>query len=256
MQFLMLDFLIVQPIINSKKRRVYNEPPRRGRKPNTAMANDELIRLPKPMTGFGVPNEPGLIMTHRPVPIPDVARGPPYFYYENVAMAPKGVWAKISSHLYDIVPEFVDSKYFCAAARKRGYIHNLPIHNRFQIQPPPHYTIQEAFPLTKKCWPSWDKRTKLNCLVTCLGSAQLTDRLRKKLEKHDGEPPLSVQKEVMEQCKKWNLIWVGKNKLAPLEADEMEKVLGFPPHHTRGGGISRTDRFKSLGNSFQVYIVV
>lgn len=251
MQFFMLDFLSVQPITNSKKRRTYNEPPRRGRKPNTAMVNDELIRLPNPMIGFGVPNEPGL-MTHRPVPIPDVAHEPPYFYYENVAMAPKGVWAKISSHLYEIMPEFVDSIYFCAAARKRGYIHNLPIHNRFQIQPPPHYTIQEAFPLTKRWWPTWDRRTKLNCLVTCIASAQLTNRLREKLEKHDGEPPLSVQKEVIESCRKWNLVWVGKNKLAPLEADEMEKLLGFPRDHTRGGGISRTDRYKSLGNSFQV----
>ncbi|XP_010420192.1 PREDICTED: DNA (cytosine-5)-methyltransferase DRM1-like isoform X1 [Camelina sativa] len=238
-------------ITKSKKRRVYNEPPRRERKPNTATANDELIRLPNPMIGFGVPNEPGL-MKHRPVPIPDVARGPPYFYYENVAMAPKGVWAKISSHLYDVMPEFVDSKYFCAAARKRGYVHNLPIHNRYQIQPPPHYTIQEAFPLTKRWWPTWDKRLKLNCLVTCIASAQLTNRLREKLERHDGEPPESVQKEVLASCRKWNLVWVGTNKLAPLEADEMEKLLGFPIDHTRGGGISRTDRFKSLGNSFQV----
>uniref|UniRef100_A0A453H753 DNA (cytosine-5-)-methyltransferase n=1 Tax=Aegilops tauschii subsp. strangulata TaxID=200361 RepID=A0A453H753_AEGTS len=35
-------------------------------------------------------------------------------------------WAEISRCLYGIEPEFVDSKYFCAALRKRGYIHNLP----------------------------------------------------------------------------------------------------------------------------------
>ncbi|XP_019100555.1 PREDICTED: DNA (cytosine-5)-methyltransferase DRM1-like isoform X2 [Camelina sativa] len=238
-------------ITNSKKRRVYNEPQRRKRKPNTAMANDELIRLPNPMTGFGVPNEPG-IMTKRPVPIPDVARGPPYFYYENVAMASKGAWAKISSQLYDIMPEFVDSMYLSAAAMRRGYVHNLPIDKRYQIQPPPHYTIQEAFPVTKRWWPTWDERLKLNCLGTFLGSATLTNRLREKLEKHDGEPPESVQKEVLKDCRKWNLVWVGKNKLAPLEPDEIEKLLGFPEDHTRGGGLSRTERFKSLGNSFQV----
>ncbi|KAG7550732.1 Ubiquitin-associated domain [Arabidopsis thaliana x Arabidopsis arenosa] len=240
-----------EPMNNSKKRRTYNEPQRRERKPNTAMASDQLIYLPKEMIGFGVPNRPGLMM-NRPVPVPDIACGPPFFYYENVAMTPKGVWATISSHLYDIVPEFVDSKHFCAAARKRGYIHNLPIHNRFQIQPPPHNTIQEALPLTKRWWPSWDGRTKLNCLLTCIASAKLTNRIREALEKYDGEPPLHVQKQVMYQCKKWNLVWVGKNKLAPLEPDEMEKLLGFPRDHTRGGGISRTDRYKSLGNSFQV----
>ncbi|KAK1432761.1 hypothetical protein QVD17_09660 [Tagetes erecta] len=29
-------------------------------------------------------------------------------------------------------------------------------------------------------------------------------------------------------------------------------LLGFPRNHTRGGGISRTDIYKSLSNSFQV----
>ena len=199
------------------------------------------------MIGFGVPKEPGLI-TDRPVPIPNIALGPPYFYYENVAMTPKGVWATMSSHLYDIKPEFVDSLYFCAAARKRGYIHNLPIKNRFEIQPTPHYTIQEEFPLTKKWWPAWDKRTKLNCVLTCIASAQLTNKIRKRLEKHERDP--AVQKDIVDQCKKWNLVWVGKNKAAPLEPYEMERLLGFPNNHTRG--ISRKDRYKSLGNSFQV----
>ncbi|RID55632.1 hypothetical protein BRARA_G02881 [Brassica rapa] len=232
---------------DEQERRI-NEPPPRRRRLNTDIASDdELIRLPNPMIGFGVPKEPGLI-TERPVPIPNIACGPPYFYYENVAMTPKGVWAKMSSHLYDIKPEFVDSLYFCAAARKRGYIHNLPIKNRFEIQPTPHYTIQEEFPLTKKWWPAWDKRTKLNCVLTCIASAQLTNKIRKRLEKHERDP--AVQKDVVDQCKKWNLVWVGKNKAAPLEPYEMERLLGFPNNHTRG--ISRKDRYKSLGNSFQV----
>ena len=59
-----------------------------------------------------------------------------------------------------------------------------------------------------------------------------------------------VQKNVLKQCRKWNLIWVGRNKVAPLEPDEVEFLLGFPKDHTRG--ISRTDRYRSLGNSFQV----
>jgi hypothetical protein len=40
------------------------------------------------------------------------AIGPPYLYYENIALIPKGVWSKISRSLYDIEPKFVDSKYF------------------------------------------------------------------------------------------------------------------------------------------------
>ncbi|CAM8949453.1 unnamed protein product [Rhodiola kirilowii] len=212
--------------------------------------DDELIRLPKPMIGFGVPTE-SFETVHRT--IPEAAKGPPYFYYENVALAPKGVWNTISRFLYDIEPEFVDSKFFCACARKRGYIHNLPIENRFPLVPLPALTILEAFPLTKRWWPAWDTRTKLNCLQTSIGSAKMTERIRKSLEDcGDDDPPLHVQRYVMDLCRKWNLLWVGTNKLAPLEPDEFETLLGFPKNHTRGGGISRTDRYKSLGNSFQV----
>ncbi|KAF8763101.1 hypothetical protein HU200_008954 [Digitaria exilis] len=49
-----------------------------------------------------------------------------------------------------------------------------------------------------------------------------------------------VLKYVLEECRKWNLVWVGLNKVAPLEPDEMEFLLGFPKDHTRG--ISRTER--------------
>ncbi|WCJ24423.1 DNA (cytosine-5)-methyltransferase DRM2 [Euphorbia peplus] len=211
--------------------------------------DDEMLRLPNPMIGFGLPTEPPLL-THRK--LPEAANGPPYFYYENVALAPKGVWQTISRFLYDVEPEFVDSKHFCAAARKRGYVHNLPIQNRFPLLPLPPHTIHEALPMTKRWWPSWDQRTKLNCLQTCIGSAKLTERIRKSIESYDDEPPLDVQKYVLDECRKWNLVWVGRNKVAPLEPDEVEMLLGFPRNHTRGGGISRTDRYKSLGNSFQV----
>ncbi|XP_048139769.1 DNA (cytosine-5)-methyltransferase DRM2 isoform X3 [Rhodamnia argentea] len=222
---------------------------RRGEK-KLLHGDEEQIRLPNPMIGFGVPTESSTIV-HRT--LPEAAIGPPYFYYENVALAPKGVWDTISRFLYDVEPEFVDSKYFCATARKRGYVHNLPTNNRFPLLPLPPRTIHEALPLTRKWWPSWDTRTKLNCLQTCIGSAKLTERIRKALEDNDGEsePPLRIQKYVLDECRKWNLVWVGRNKLAPLEPDEVEMLLGFPKNHTRGGGISRTDRYKSLGNSFQ-----
>lgn len=214
--------------------------------------DEETLHLhPNAMTGFGVPSDRCLVTSRR---LSGPARGPPYFYYENVAIAPKGVWDTMSRFLYDVQPEFVDSKHFCAAARKRGYIHNLPIDKRFPLVPLPPMTIYEAFPLTRKWWPSWDPRTQLNCLQTSIASAKLTEQIRKQLERHDGEPPHSVKKFVLEQCRKWNLVWVGRNKVAPLEPDEVEMLLGFPRNHTRGG-ISRTDRYKSLGNSFQVNTV-
>ncbi|KAK6922237.1 C-5 cytosine methyltransferase [Dillenia turbinata] len=211
---------------------------------------DKELTLPNPMGGFGLPDDPWAIVERR---LPETAAGPPYFYYENIAFTPKGVWEKISKFLYDIQPEFVDSMFFSAATRKRGYIHNLPIHNRFRAQPIPPQTIQEVLTATKTWWPSWDSRTKLNCIRTAVGSARLTEKIRKALEKcGDGTPTRDVQKYVMDECKKWNLVWVGRNKVAPLEPDEMEMLMGFPKNHTRGGGISRTDRYKALGNTFQV----
>ncbi|XP_027915302.1 DNA (cytosine-5)-methyltransferase DRM2-like [Vigna unguiculata] len=204
---------------------------------------------PGPMTGFGVPNEASKVISRE---LPSEVTGKPYFYFENVALAPKGVWNNISRFLYEIEPEFVDSKYFCAAMRKRGYIHNLPIHNRFSLLPIPPLTIREAFPSTQKWWPSWDKRTKLNCLLTGIGPGTVTDRIRKTLEQFDDEPPQNVQENVLQDIKKWNLVWVGKNKLAPLEPDEYEMLLGFPKDHTRGGGVTRTERYRALGNAFQV----
>ncbi|XP_022873698.1 DNA (cytosine-5)-methyltransferase DRM2-like [Olea europaea var. sylvestris] len=214
---------------------------------------DEMARLSNKMIGFGVPGVPvpPMVINRN---LPHYIRGPPYFYYENVALTPKGVWSTISRFLYDIEPEFLDSQYFCAAQRKRGYIHNLPTNNRFRLLPIPPTTIQEAFPLSRPWWPAWDTRTKLNCLVTCVGSAPLTERIKIAVEKsaENEEPPSHIKKYVMNLCKKWNLVWVGKNRVAPLDPSEMELIMGFPENHTRGGGIGNTKRYKLLGNSFQV----
>ncbi|KAF6139644.1 hypothetical protein GIB67_033648 [Kingdonia uniflora] len=209
---------------------------------------EDIVHLPKLMIGFGVPDHP-LHMSHRT--LPKSAVGPPYFYFENVAWTPKGVWTTISRFLYNIEPEFIDSLYFSAAARKRGYIHNLPIENRFPLLPIPPMTIQEFLPHTRSWWPSWDYRSKLNCLQTCHASVQTTNKIRNALESWiDEVPPERTQKYVLYECKKWNLIWTGKNRVSVLEPDEIELLLGYPINHTRGA--SRTDRYKSLGNSFQV----
>ncbi|XP_020093428.1 DNA (cytosine-5)-methyltransferase DRM2-like [Ananas comosus] len=230
---------------NNKRRRYIDQ---KNRNKNVSHNDDDMIALPNPMIGFGLPTNSMMHVVNRR--LPEAAIGPPYFYYENVALAPKGVWATISRFLYDIEPEFVDSKYFCAAARKRGYIHNLPIENRFPLLPMPPKTIHEAFPLTKKWWPSWDHRTQFNCLQTCIASAKLTERIRRALIESGDLPSPRVQQYVLNECRKWNLVWVGLNKVAPLEPDEIEYLLGFPRNHTRG--ISRTERYRSLGNSFQV----
>ncbi|KAF9609594.1 hypothetical protein IFM89_017689 [Coptis chinensis] len=42
----------------------------------------------------------------------------------------------------------------------------------------------------------------------------------------------------------------GKNKAAPLEPNELEMIMGYLENHTRGAGISQTDRYKALANAF------
>ncbi|EFJ20515.1 hypothetical protein SELMODRAFT_418208 [Selaginella moellendorffii] len=56
--------------------------------------------------------------------------------------------------------ELVNSKWFCAASRQRGYVHNLP------ALPPGPMTIQELVPGMENVRPPWDKRVKLNCITT------------------------------------------------------------------------------------------
>ena len=78
----------------------------------------------------------------------------------------------------------------------------------------------------------------MNCLQTCIGSAILTERIQKALEDNDGELPLRVQKYILDECQKRNLVWIGRNNVAPFELDKVEMLLGFPRNHMRGGGIS------------------
>jgi hypothetical protein len=230
---------------SKKKKRCYGSQAQISRPPLDGN-HDKSIPLSKQMVGFNEHSERPPLVTKR---LYKLVTRPPFFYYENVARAPKGVWDTFSRFLYDIEPEFVDSKYFSATARKRGYIHNFPIGNRSRLPRPP-MTIFEAFPHYKKWWPSWDPREKFNCILTSVIGAEQNHRIHCALASSGDPPPPSVQKDVMRECKRGNLVWVGKNKVAPLEPDELEYLLGFPRDHTRG--VSKNKRYQSLGNSFQV----
>ncbi|TVU00851.1 hypothetical protein EJB05_53699 [Eragrostis curvula] len=232
---------------NKRKRTGFRDEVQGSRGP--LYGNHDSMPLPNPMVGFNLPIEPFRSGDRWPS-LPTQAIGPPYFYYENVACAPKGVWTTISRFLYDVRPEFVDSSFLCATNRKRGYVHNLPVKNRSPLIPLPPKSIFEAFPRTEKWWATWDPRRKFNCLQTCTAPATLIEHIRSTLASNEDPPPPRVQKFVLEECRKWNLIWIGRNKVAPLEPHEMELLLGFPPDHTRG--ITKTERYRSLGNAFQV----
>jgi hypothetical protein len=92
---------------------------------------------------FNLPIDP--IRLGERSPLPTLATSSPYFYYENIERAPKGVWETMSRFSYDIKPEFVDSQFISIAMRKRCYIHNLLVQNRSPVNPLPPKTIFEAF---------------------------------------------------------------------------------------------------------------
>lgn len=177
----------------------------------------------------------------------------PLFFYGNVMNLSQDSWVKISQFLYAIEPEFVNTQFFSALSRKEGYIHNLPTENRFHILPKPPMAIEDVIPQTKKYWPSWDTRKQLSCISSeTIGISQLCDRLRHMLINSKGLLSVEQQKDLLHQCRSLNLMWVGRNKLAPIEPESVERILGYPLHHTEADGLSLGERLQSLKHSFQI----
>ncbi|KAE8704786.1 hypothetical protein F3Y22_tig00110443pilonHSYRG00204 [Hibiscus syriacus] len=71
--------------------------------------------------------------------------------------------------------------------------------------------------------PNYEKRQNSSYDLKC----QIDRKIRKALEAYDDESPSSVQKYVLDECQKWNLVWVGRNKVVPLKPDEVEMLLSF-----------------------------
>ncbi|KAJ4968316.1 hypothetical protein NE237_015017 [Protea cynaroides] len=176
----------------------------------------------------------------------------PYFFYGNVLDVSHDYWAKISQYLYLIEPEFVNTQFFSALSRKEGYIHNLPNENRFHILPKPPMTIEDAIPHTRKWWPSWDTRKQLSCISSeTAGISLLCDRLGKMLVDSQGMLSTEQQRDILHHCKTLNLIWVGRYELSPMEPDQVERILGYPFHHTLVADCDRIERLRSLKHCFQ-----
>ena len=70
-------------------------------------------------------------------------------------------------------------------------------------------TIQEALLKTKKYWPSWDQRKKLNSIDTRRCGTVLIDQLRVMIHNSRGQLQDSAQKYILQKCEEWNLVWVG-----------------------------------------------
>ncbi|RRT69649.1 hypothetical protein B296_00024455 [Ensete ventricosum] len=77
-------------------------------------------------------------------------------------------------------------------------------------------------------------------MLTNTASARLTYEIGIELQEFGDPPPLRTQQYVLGECRRCNLIWMGRHSVAPLELAKIEMLLGFPKDHTRGGGITRT----------------
>lgn len=177
---------------------------------------------------------------------------PPYFFYGNVVDVSQHTWRKLSQFLYLTEPEFANAQFFSAFIRKEGYIHNLPTRPRFHILPKPPMTIEDALPHTKRWWPSWDTRKQLSCINSdTTGVDQMCEQLEKMLRDSQGMLSKEQQTNILHQCKTLNLIWVGEHKLSPIRPDQVERILGYPMHHTRIWGLDPVERLKLLKYGFQ-----
>lgn len=176
----------------------------------------------------------------------------PFFLYGNAANISYDSWVKLSQFLYGVEPEFVNNQLFSALNRIEGYIHNLPVENRFHILPKPPMTIEDVLPRTKKWWPPWDSRKQLSC-INCetRGVAQLCDRLGKFLADSGGVPSSEQQRDILRYCRGLNLVWTGKYKLGPVEPEHLELILGYPSNHVGSVESDLAERLKSLKYCFQ-----
>uniref|UniRef100_A0A0D9WMT7 SAM-dependent MTase DRM-type domain-containing protein n=1 Tax=Leersia perrieri TaxID=77586 RepID=A0A0D9WMT7_9ORYZ len=182
----------------------------------------------------------------------DIAN-PPYFFYGNVVQVPKATWQRLSGFLYHVEPEFLNSHYFSALSRKEGYIHNLPTEKRRQVVPKSPLTIEDAFPFTRQCWPSWDTRKQIaGVTAEVTGVEELCDRLEKMIRESGGFLSQEKKMHIMHQCKLANLIWVGPDRLRPLEPHQVERLLGYPRNHTNLFGLSPQERIEAMKYSFQI----
>ncbi|KAM5577768.1 putative inactive DNA (cytosine-5)-methyltransferase DRM3 [Rosa sericea] len=181
-----------------------------------------------------------------------MAAKPPYFFYGNVLNLPYDSWSKVSQFLYGHQPEYVNNQFFSALNRREGYVHNLPTENRFRILEEPPMTIQDAIPYAKNLCPPWDTRKQLTCISSeTSGISQLCDRLGRMVSDCRGMLSPEKQREILHHCNSLNLVWVGRNKLGPLQPEYLEQILGYPLNHTKVGESGVIERLTSLKYCFQ-----
>lgn len=191
----------------------------------------------------------------RPDVRPEIAK-PPYFLYGNVVDIPKGTWHQLSDFLFNVEPEFLNSQYFSAVMRREGYLHNLPMETRHIVVPKSPMTIEDALPFTRQWWPSWDTRKHIGVVTLDVAEIeQMCEKLGKIMTDSRGVLSHEKQAHIMQQCKMSNLIWIGKDRLSPLEPHQLEHILGYPRNHTEQFELNTPDRLAAMKYTFQTDVL-
>ncbi|KAI5651002.1 hypothetical protein M9H77_37007 [Catharanthus roseus] len=216
----------------------------------------------KPVPGRRGQPKPKQIKPSEPfnMPMPNSCRAhdkmvasAPYFLYGNATSLSRSSWNKISQYLYAIQPELVNTRSFSALSRQEGYLHNVPTEGRFRVHPKPPMSIVAAIPNANKWWPLWDTREHLSYVNTeVVGVSELCERLRRTLYNSKGVMAAKQQEEILEECRMYNLVWVGKHELAPIPLAHLESIIGCPIHHTGDAGLSLTERLQCLEECLQI----
>nr|VDC72356.1 unnamed protein product [Brassica rapa] len=221
----------------------------RGKRPRPEYMETPWMQDDKDNTyGFSSAMQPRLSQTLSP----DVATRP-YFFYGNLSEISPRWCSKISGYLFGIHPEHVDTRLCSALRRTEGYVHNLPVENRFNILPKPLLTIQDAMPHMKSWWPQWDVRKHLSS-VACSDidyATTLCERLGRRLAECKGKPSQQDQTIILRHCHTSNLIWIAPNILSPVEPEHLECIMGYPTNHTKIGGARYAERLKLFEFCFQ-----
>lgn len=181
----------------------------------------------------------------------DLAK-PPFFLYGNVVNITKDAWSEISGFLSGVQPEFINSQLFSALMRREGYLHNLPTERRHVVVPKSPMTIEDAVPSTRHYWPTWDTRKHIGSITSeVAGIEQLCETLGKTIKDSRGFLSEEKRAQILHQCKMANLIWIGQDRLGPLQPNQIERILGYPPNHTSLFSLNPPDRIAAMKYAFQ-----
>ncbi len=181
---------------------------------------------------------------------------PKYFIFENVASMGKK-WRDEISKLIGIEPVRLNSKYFGVQNRDRLFWTNIPnaqtVENN-QINNDPQKQFSEIL------LDGVTDREKAKCLLASYtGSCSTPNQLRRYLASKMGQIIFTdlTQAELdnlfVQYGKNWTDDLINNTKIRKLYPIECERLMNLPDNYTEG--VSKTQRYKMLGNGWDVAVV-